>query len=137
MKVISVEYLKCTMKFSLWEIGNNDALAFGSFDGIGSDNCIYNIIYKNEKISENVVLNNYDDIVSYLISIAAGDLKLVDPKNDIALEEGESFPSPDSMITDVVNDLRGAAIVTIGRLSEHHHYIVEMPLVVSFQSYLL
>lgn len=67
MKVISVEYLKCTMKFSLWEIGNNDALAFGSFDGIGSDNCIYNIIYKNEKISENVVLNNYDDIVSYLV----------------------------------------------------------------------
>lgn len=66
------------------------------------------------------------DIVSYLISIAAGDLKLVDQKNDIALEEGESFPSPDSMITDVVNDLRGAAIVTIGRLSEHHHYIVEM-----------
>ena len=67
MKVISVEYLKCTMKFSLWEIGNNDALAFDSFDGIGSDNCIYNIIYKNEKISENVVLNNYDDIVSYLV----------------------------------------------------------------------
>ena len=67
MKVISVEYLKCTMKFLLWENGNNDALAFGSFEGIGSDNCIYTIIYKNEKISENVVLNNYDDIVSYLI----------------------------------------------------------------------
>ena len=67
MKVISVEYLKCTMKFLLWENGNNDALAFGSFEGIGSDNCIYTIIYKNEKISENVVLNNYDDIVSYLV----------------------------------------------------------------------
>ena len=69
MKIISVEYFNCNMKFSLWEIGNNNALAFGTFDGIGAEKGNYTIIFKNEKISETIVLNDYDAAVSELIDL--------------------------------------------------------------------
>lgn len=69
MKIISVEYINRDMKFSLWEIENNELLASGSFNGIGSEDGRYTVLFKNEKISENVVLNDYDAAVSHLVDL--------------------------------------------------------------------
>ena len=69
MKIIAVEYLNRDMNFSLWEMENSELLASGSFDGIGSEDGRYTVLFKNEKISENVVLNDYDDATSHLVDL--------------------------------------------------------------------
>ena len=69
MKIISVEYFDRDMKFSLWEMESTELLVSGFFNRIGSEDGSYTVLFKNEKISENVVLNDYDDVTSYLVDL--------------------------------------------------------------------
>lgn len=69
MKIISVEYFNRDMKFSLWEMESTELLVSGFFNRIGSEDGSYTVLFKNEKISENVVLNDYDDVTSCLVDL--------------------------------------------------------------------
>lgn len=67
MKVLSVNAGSSSLKFSLFDMANNNVLASGVFERIGIEGSTFTIKFNGEKIVQEVELNNHVDAVNILI----------------------------------------------------------------------
>ena len=62
MKILSINTGSSSLKFSLFEMNNEEVIASGLFERIGLDG-VYTIKYQGKKIKEEVELKNHTDAV--------------------------------------------------------------------------
>ena len=67
MKVLSVNAGSSSLKFSLFDMANNNVLTSGVFERIGIEGSTFTIKFNGEKIVQEVELNNHVDAVNILI----------------------------------------------------------------------
>ena len=67
MKVLSVNAGSSSLKFSLFDMANNNVLTSGVFERIGIEGITFTIKFNGEKIVQEVELNNHVDAVNILI----------------------------------------------------------------------
>lgn len=67
MKILSVNAGSSSLKFQMYIMPEEEVLISGLFERIGIDNSGYTIKINGEKIKKQVVLNNHEDAVNYLI----------------------------------------------------------------------
>ena len=66
MKILSINTGSSSLKFSLFEMNNEEVIASGLFERIGLDG-VYTIKYQGQKIKEEVELKNHTDAVKILL----------------------------------------------------------------------
>ena len=66
MKIMSINAGSSSLKFSLFNMNDESVITSGVFERIGMDGSCYTIKYNGEKITEEVVLENYHDAVKTL-----------------------------------------------------------------------
>ena len=67
MKIISINAGSSSLKFSLFEMNNEEVIASGLFERIGIDGSKYTIKFNGEKISQEVDLPSHVDAVNILL----------------------------------------------------------------------
>ena len=67
MKVISINAGSSSLKFTLFDMEKENVIASGLFERIGIDNSCYTIRYDNEKIREEIQMENHTEAVELLI----------------------------------------------------------------------
>ena len=109
MKILSINTGSSSLKFSLFEMNNEEVIASGLFERIGLDG-VYTIKYQGQKIKEEVELKNHTDAVKILLEklISLEIIKSLDEIDGVGhrLVHGKDKYASSVVITDeVVNDL--------------------------------
>lgn len=110
MKIMSINAGSSSLKFSLFDMDNEEVIASGLFERIAIENSGYTIKYNGEKIHEDVVLNNHQDAVRILMDklINLGVIKSLDEIEGIGhriTAGGEKFKESVLVNDDVINDV--------------------------------
>lgn len=112
MKVLSVNAGSSSLKFSLFDMANNNILASGVFERIGIEGSTFTIKFNGEKIVQEVELNNHVDAVNILINklISLDIIKSLEEINGIGhrVAHGKDYFDKSTIINDsVLEKLRG------------------------------
>lgn len=112
MKVLSVNAGSSSLKFSLFDMANNNILASGVFERIGIEGSTFTIKFNGEKIVQEVELNNHVDAVNILIDklINLDIIKSLEEINGIGhrVAHGKDYFDKSTIINDsVLEKLRG------------------------------
>ena len=112
MKVLSVNAGSSSLKFSLFDMANNNILASGVFERIGIEGSAFTIKFNGEKIVQEVELNNHVDAVNILIDklISLDIIKSLEEINGIGhrVAHGKDYFDNSTIINDsVLEKLRG------------------------------
>lgn len=112
MKVLSVNAGSSSLKFSLFDMANNNVLASGVFERIGIEGSTFTIKFNGEKIVQEVELNNHVDAVNILIDrlISLDIIKSLEEINGIGhrVAHGKDYFDKSTIINDsVLEKLRG------------------------------
>ena len=106
MKVLSVNAGSSSLKFSLFDMANNNILASGVFERIGIEGSIFTIKFNGEKIVQEVELNNHVDAVNILIDklISLDIIKSLEEINGIGhrVAHGKDYFDKSTIINDSV-----------------------------------
>ncbi len=110
MKIISINAGSSSLKFSLFNMDNEEVIASGVFERIGIDGSKFTIKYDGEKIEQEIELVNHTDAVKVLLEKLI-DLRIIKSLDEIdgvghRLVHGKDKYSQSVIITDeVVQDL--------------------------------
>ena len=110
MKIISINAGSSTLKFSLFNMTDENVIASGLFERIGIEGSKYTIKFNGEKISQEIELNTHTDAVKVLLDKLV-DLGIIHSLDEIdgvghRLVHGKDKYSESVIITDeVVEDL--------------------------------
>jgi acetate kinase len=110
MKIISINTGSSSLKFSLFNMENEEVIASGLFERIGIEGSKYTIKFQGEKVSQEIELNNHTDAVKVLLDKLI-DLEIIQSLEEIdgvghRLVHGKDKYSESVMINDeVVEDL--------------------------------
>ena len=108
MKIISINCGSSSLKFSLFEMDNEEVLASGNFERIGMEGSCYTIKFDGQKITENVVMEDHTKAVELLLDklIALDIIKSFNEINGIGhrIVHGGTKYSKSVFITDKVID---------------------------------
>lgn len=112
MKVLSVNAGSSSLKFSLFDMANNNVLTSGVFERIGIEGSAFTIKFNGEKIVQEVELNNHVDAVNILIDklISLDIIKSLEEINGIGhrVAHGKDYFDKSTIINDsVLEKLRG------------------------------
>lgn len=112
MKVLSVNAGSSSLKFSLFDMANNNVLTSGVFERIGIEESTFTIKFNGEKIVQEVELNNHVDAVNILIDklISLDIIKSLEEINGIGhrVAHGKDYFDKSTIINDsVLEKLRG------------------------------
>lgn len=112
MKVLSVNAGSSSLKFSLFDMANNNVLTSGVFERIGIEGSTFSIKFNGEKIVQEVELNNHVDAVNILIDklISLDIIKSLEEINGIGhrVAHGKDYFDKSTIINDsVLEKLRG------------------------------
>ena len=112
MKVLSVNAGSSSLKFSLFDMANNNVLTSGVFERIGIEGSTFTIKFNGEKIVQEVELNNHVDAVNILIDrlISLDIIKSLEEINGIGhrVAHGQDYFDKSTIINDsVLEKLRG------------------------------
>ena len=112
MKVLSVNAGSSSLKFSLFDMANNNILASGVFERIGIEGSTFTIKFNGEKIVQEVELNNHVEAVNILIDklISLDIIKSLEEINGIGhrVAHGKDYFDKSTIINDsVLEKLRG------------------------------
>lgn len=112
MKVLSVNAGSSSLKFSLFDMANNNVLTSGVFERIGIEGSTFTIKFNGEKIVQEVELNNHVDAVNILIDrlISLDIIKSLEEINGIGhrVAHGKDYFDKSTIINDsVLEKLRG------------------------------
>lgn len=112
MKVLSVNAGSSSLKFSLFDMANNNILVSGVFERIGIEGSTFTIKFNGEKIVQEVELNNHVDAVNILIDklISLDIIKSLEEINGIGhrVAHGKDYFDKSTIINDsVLEKLRG------------------------------
>lgn len=112
MKVLSVNAGSSSLKFSLFDMANNNVLTSGVFERIGIEGSTFTIKFNGEKIVHEVELNNHVDAVNILIDklIGLDIIKSLEEINGIGhrVAHGKDYFDKSTIINDsVLEKLRG------------------------------
>lgn len=112
MKVLSVNAGSSSLKFSLFDMVNNNVLTSGVFERIGIEGSTFTIKFNGEKIVQEVELNNHVDAVNILIDrlISLDIIKSLEEINGIGhrVAHGKDYFDKSTIINDsVLEKLRG------------------------------
>ena len=112
MKVLSVNAGSSSLKFSLFDMANNNILVSGVFERIGIEGSTFTIKFNCEKIVQEVELNNHVDAVNILIDklISLDIIKSLEEINGIGhrVAHGKDYFDKSTIINDsVLEKLRG------------------------------
>lgn len=106
MKVLSVNAGSSSLKFSLFDMANNNILASGVFERIGIEGSAFTIKFNGEKIVQEVELNNHVDAVNILIDklISLDIIKSLEEINGIGhrVAHGKDYFDKSTIINDSV-----------------------------------
>lgn len=106
MKVLSVNAGSSSLKFSLFDMANNNILASGVFERIGIEGSAFTIKFSGEKIVQEVELNNHVDAVNILIDklISLDIIKSLEEINGIGhrVAHGKDYFDKSTIINDSV-----------------------------------
>lgn len=106
MKVLSVNAGSSSLKFSLFDMANNNILASGVFERIGIEGSTFTIKFNGEKIVQEVELNNHVDAVNILIDklISLDIIKSLEEINGIGhrVAHGKDYFDKSTIINDSV-----------------------------------
>lgn len=110
MKIISINTGSSSLKFSLYNMDNEEVIASGLFERIGIEGSCFTIKYNGEKIHQEVEMNDHTDAVNILLEklISLNIIKSLDEIDGIGhrLVHGKDKYKESVVITDeVVNDL--------------------------------
>ena len=110
MKIMSINTGSSSLKFSLFNMDNEEVIASGLFERIGIEHSRYTIKYNGEKIEQEVEMNDHTDAVNILLDrlISMNIISSLDEIDGIGhrLVHGKDKYSESVVITDeVVNDL--------------------------------
>ena len=67
MKILSVNAGSSSLKFTMFELPEEEVIISGTFEKIGLDDSFYTIKYNGEKDRKEVKLENHTDAVKYLL----------------------------------------------------------------------
>ncbi len=110
MKIISINAGSSSLKFSLFEMDNEQLIASGLFQRIGMNNSNYIIKFNGQKISQEVEMNDHTDAFNILIDKLVS-LNIINSLDEIdgighRLVHGKDKYSSSVIITDeVIEDL--------------------------------
>lgn len=112
MKVLSVNAGSSSLKFSLFDMANNNVLTSGVFERIGIEGSTFTIKFNGEKFVQEVELNNHVDAVNILIDklISLDIIKSLEEINGIGhrVAHGKDYFDKSTIINDsVLEKLRG------------------------------
>lgn len=112
MKVLSVNAGSSSLKFSLFDMANDNVLTSGVFERIGIEGSTFTIKFNGEKIVQEVELNNHVDAVNILIDrlISLDIIKSLEEINGIGhrVAHGKDYFDKSTIINDsVLEKLRG------------------------------
>lgn len=106
MKVLSVNAGSSSLKFSLFDMANNNILASGVFERIGIEGSTFTIKFNGEKFVQEVELNNHVDAVNILIDklISLDIIKSLEEINGIGhrVAHGKDYFDKSTIINDSV-----------------------------------
>lgn len=106
MKVLSVNVGSSSLKFSLFDMANNNVLTSGVFERIGIEGSTFTIKFNGEKIVQEVELNNHVDAVNILIDrlISLDIIKSLEEINGIGhrVAHGKDYFDKSTIINDSV-----------------------------------
>lgn len=106
MKVLSVNAGSSSLKFSLFDMANNNVLTSGVFERIGIEGSTFTIKFNGEKIVQEVELNNHVDAVNILIDrlISLDIIKSLEEINGIGhrVAHGKDYFDKSTIINDSV-----------------------------------
>ena len=110
MKIISINAGSSSLKFCLFDMSDESVISSGNFERIGIDGSFYTINFNNEKITQEVELNNHTDAVKILFEklISLGVIKSLDEIDGVGhrIVHGGSKYSSSVLITDkVIEDI--------------------------------
>lgn len=110
MKIISINAGSSSLKFCLFDMSDESVISSGNFERIGIDGSFYTINFNNEKITQEVDLNNHTDAVKILFEklISLGVIKSLDEIDGVGhrIVHGGSKYSSSVLITDkVIEDI--------------------------------
>ncbi len=110
MKIISINAGSSSLKFTLFEMDNEEVIASGVFERIGIEGSKYTIKYNGEKIEQELELKDHTDAVNVLLEklIDLGIIKSLDEIKGVGhrLVHGKDKYSKSVIITDeVIEDL--------------------------------
>ena len=110
MKIMSINAGSSSLKFSLFNMDNEEVIASGLFERIGIDQSAYTIKYNGEKIKQEVDLPDHSVAVSILLDklVELGIIKSLDEINGVGhrIVSGGDRYSESILITDkVVQDI--------------------------------
>ena len=110
MKIMSINAGSSSLKFSLFNMDNEEVIASGLFERIGIDQSAYTIKYNGEKIKQEVDLPDHSVAVSILLEklVELGIIKSLDEINGVGhrvVSGGDKY-SESILVTDkVVQDI--------------------------------
>ena len=108
MKIISINCGSSSLKFSLFEMDNEEVLPSGNFERIGMEGSCYTLKFDGQKITENVEMNDHTRAVELLLEklIALDIIKSYSEINGIGhrIVHGGTKYSKSVFITDKVID---------------------------------
>ena len=110
MKIMSINAGSSSLKFSLFNMDNEEVIASGLFERIGIDQSAYTIKYNGEKIKQEIELPDHSVAVSILLDklVELGIIKSLDEINGVGhrIVSGGDRYSESILITDkVVQDI--------------------------------
>ena len=85
MKIISINTGSSSLKFSLYNMDNEEVIANGLFERIGIEGSCFTIKYNGEKIQQEVEMKDHTDAVNILLE------KLISLNIIKSLDEIESY----------------------------------------------
>ena len=111
MKIMSINAGSSSLKFSLFEMDNNEVIASGYFERVGLDNSFYTIKYNGEKIKEEIDLPNHKVAVEILLNrlVSIGiieDLKEIKGVGHRLAHGATKYKSSVVITDEVIEDLR-------------------------------
>ena len=67
MKIMSINAGSSSLKFSLFNMDNEEVLATGIFERIGIEGSFYTIKFNGEKVEQEIEVNNHEEAVKILM----------------------------------------------------------------------
>ena len=119
MKIISINAGSSSLKFTLFEMRNEEVIASGLFERIGIDGSRYIIKYNGDKITEEIALENHTEAVRILLDKLI-DLEIIKSYEEIGavghriLHGKDIFKESTLLYDEVVNQLE--ELVDLGPL---------------------
>ncbi len=110
MKILSVNAGSSSLKFTLYEMPEEEVLISGVFERIGIGNSFYTIKLNGEKIKKEVELNNHEDAFNILVKELI-DNKVISSTEDIkgvghrTVQGGEKYDHTVVIDETVINDM--------------------------------